>query len=48
MQPSSILLKPSMEVDEGNNDYRLRFGDQIKYLSVDPETFDEDIITFQS
>lgn len=38
-----------MEVDVDNNvasDYRLRIGDQIKYISVDPGTFHEDILTF--
>ena len=38
-----------MSVDESNDAesyYRLRIGDQIKYLSVAPGTFHEDIITF--
>ena len=38
-----------MDVDEDNNvasDYRLRIGDQIKYISVDSGTFHDDILTF--
>ena len=38
-----------MDVDEDNHVescYRLRIGDQIKYITVDPGTFHEDILTF--
>ena len=46
-QKSEVL---SMNVDVDNHvasDYRLRIGDQIKlYISVDPGTFHEDILTF--
>ena len=50
MQLSSFHLKLeflSMSVDETNDsasDYRGRIGDQIKYLSVAPGTFQEDIL----
>ncbi|KAF8801441.1 hypothetical protein BYT27DRAFT_7147422 [Phlegmacium glaucopus] len=50
--PASFDSKPevlSMDVDEDNqvvSEYRIRFGDQIKYILVDPKTFHEDILTF--
>ena len=52
MHPSSFHFKTevlSMEVDM-NDDvesyFRLRIGDQIKYISVDLGTFHEDILSF--
>ncbi|KAJ9255178.1 hypothetical protein DTO195F2_6394 [Paecilomyces variotii] len=45
MQP--VVL--SMEVDDDNafeSEYRLRFGNQVKYLIIAPNTFDRDILSF--
>lgn len=38
-----------MSVDSSNeteSEYRIRIGDQIKYLWVDPGTYDGDILNF--
>lgn len=45
MQP--VIL--SMEVDDDDScgsEYRLRIGNQVKYLIVSPGTFDRDTLSF--
>ncbi|KAI2602742.1 alpha-galactosidase A [Hypoxylon sp. NC1633] len=45
MQPSIL----SMEVDDDDSfesEYRLRIGNQVKYLVISPGTFDRDILSF--
>ena len=53
MQPSSFHSKTevlSMNVDVDNagvaSGFRIRIGDQVKYISVDPGTFHKDILIF--
>ncbi|KAH7227616.1 hypothetical protein BKA60DRAFT_675243 [Fusarium oxysporum] len=47
-----LLIQPvilSMEVDDDDSfesEYRLRIGDQVKYLVISPRTFDRDTLSF--
>jgi hypothetical protein len=47
-----LLIQPvilSMEVDDDNSfesEYRLRIGNQVKYLVISPRTFDRHTLSF--
>ena len=52
VQTSKLLTQPvilSMEVDDDDtfeSEYRLQFGDKVKYLIISPQTFERDTLSF--